>query len=126
MKLSRVAFALVVVLCLPQAVLAWNGTGHQLVAAIAWDNMTPAARQKAFAILNAASNNICLRELFPAGSLSTPAEQRQAFIVAATWPDHIRNGPCATALSHTPWHFADHFWQGVSGGSGGDVPRSAT
>ncbi|MEA2327676.1 MAG: phosphatidylinositol-3-phosphatase [Thermoanaerobaculia bacterium] len=127
MKLYRVrAFVLVLALCVPEAVLAWNGTGHQLVAAIAWDNMTPVARQNAFAILNAASNNICLRQLFPAGDLSTPEQQRQAFIVAATWPDKIRNGPCSTALSHTPWHFTDHFWQGVSGGSDGDAPQDAT
>lgn len=117
MKLSRVALGFVAALCLPQAVLAWNGTGHELVAAIAWDNMTPEARQKAFDILNAASNHICLRELFPAGDLSTPEQQRQAFIIAATWPDHIRSGPCEATLSHKPWHFTDHFWKGVSGDS---------
>src|SRR5258706_110756 len=102
MKLSRVALALVVALCLPQAVLAWNGTGHRLVAAIAWDNMSPAARQNASAILNAASNKICLSQLFPPGNLSTAERQRQNFIVAATWPDEIRSGPCAASLSHKP------------------------
>jgi len=125
MKLSRVALALVAALCVPQAVLAWDDTGHKLVAAIAWDNMTPQARQKAFAILNAASNHICLRELFPAGNLSTPGKQRQAFIAAATWPDHIKSGPCTAALSHKPWHFTDHFWKGVSGDSD-DPPQTVT
>lgn len=119
------ALVLALALCLPQSVQAWDNTGHELVAAIAWDNMTPAARQKAFGILNAASNNICLRELFPAGSLSSAEKQRQAFIIAATWPDHIRSGPCEASLNHKPWHFTDHFWKGVSG-SGPQAPQPAS
>ena len=46
--------ALVLLSCLPQSLLAWNSTGHELVAGIAWDNMSPDAQQKAIALLKSA------------------------------------------------------------------------
>jgi hypothetical protein len=128
MKLSRVAFALVVALCLPQAVLAWNATGHELVAGIAWDNMTPAARQKAIALLKSAPSDACLLDLLPNGARPLVDRQREFFMRAATWPDVIRKGknndtrPC-TRFADSDAHFKDHFWQGVSGGSGTSAPK---
>ena len=51
---------LIVALVLPHTVLAWNATGHQVVAGIAWDNMTPTARRNAITLLQAAPADSCL------------------------------------------------------------------
>lgn len=121
----RFALALVLVtfLVLPSA-RAWDGTGHQVVAGIAWDNMTATARQKAIDLLNGAPSNACLKVLFATDARALETRQREFFIRAATWPDLIRTGPCQS-LSHPNWHFTDHFWKGFSGGTGANAPKDS-
>lgn len=55
--------------CLPFASFAWNGTGHRLVAGIAWPYMTPQARHEAFRLLQGTSG---LFALDSAGQKITP------------------------------------------------------
>jgi hypothetical protein len=109
-----------------QSTPAWNSTGHQLVASIAWDNMTPQARQRVIALLLEAPNDACLKQLFSNDSRPLDVRQREFFIKAATWPDIVRprkkrNGkpdmrPCIK-YHEREWHFVDHFWKGISGSS---------
>lgn len=65
--------------------LAWNGAGHRLVAAIAWEKMTPEARETAAWLLHRHPDHA--RWLKRAGEQE---RERGAFIEAATWPDDIR------------------------------------
>lgn len=108
---------LVFALVLPQSVLAWNGTGHRLVASIAWDNLSETARKNIVTLLKQAPKGDCLRELFA----SNGSDDREFFVVAATWPDIIRGGegiPQQCTNLHQPaWHFKDRFWSGTSGDS---------
>jgi len=83
-------FILLLSIVCPRSAEAWNGTGHELVAGIAWDNMTPAARQKAIELLEAAPENACLLDLFPNDARPLEVRQREFFMRAATWPDVIR------------------------------------
>jgi hypothetical protein len=105
--------------------LGWNGTGHEAVAAIAWDNMKPATRTKVAAILAAAKKGDCLHEL------GSAADARTFFIRAATWPDVVRpkndadKRPC-TRFHERDAHFFDHFWSGVSGKADKDTPKEVT
>ncbi len=121
MKLQNVrVLALLAGLCLPQSVLAWNGSSHELVAGIAWDNMTPAARQQSIALLQKAPADACLLDMLPNDARPQEVREREFFMRAATWPDVIRKRdpndtrPC-TKLSQPSWHFKDRFWAGVSG-----------
>lgn len=99
--------------------LAWNGTGHQIVARIAWDNMTETARQNLVKLLLQAPANACLRDLFPTTG-DIQQRPREFFVRVATWPDVIRpkdshdTRPC-TQFHQRDWHFVDHFWKGISG-----------
>jgi hypothetical protein len=61
---------------------AWGAQGHHIVARIAWALMTPAAREKASAILGGGAED---------------------FIASATWADTVRNDRPETAN----WHFVD-------------------
>ena len=118
-------------LLLPQFVLGWNATGHELVAAIAWDNMTPTARQRAIALFQAAPQDACLRNLFPNDSRPLADRQREFFIVASTWSDIVRPNdkpgqpdtrPCIR-FHRGDWHFINFFWEGLSGAAGGNAPK---
>ncbi|HEX3068510.1 MAG TPA: S1/P1 nuclease [Thermoanaerobaculia bacterium] len=120
-RLGFPALALVVLSCLPQSALAWNATGHELVAGVAWDNMSPDTQQKAIALLKSAPKDACLLDLFPGDSRPLAERQREFFMRAATWPDVVKSGAC-TRFNQGNWHFADRFWKGVSGGTGSDTP----
>jgi hypothetical protein len=121
-------FSLLFVLLMPQFAFAWNATGHQLVAGIAWDNMTPTARNKAIALLQAAPQDACLRDLFPDDSRPLAERQREFFMLASTWSDIVRprddddSRPC-TRFHRGNWHFINYFWEGVSGTTGNSAPQ---
>jgi S1/P1 Nuclease len=112
------ATSLVLALLLPQTVLAWNNTGHELVARIAWENMTPTARENVVRLMRAAPADACLRNLFPTGSRPLSERQREFFMLAATWPDIVRPSrqqrPCER-FHRQNWHFVNFPWQGFSG-----------
>jgi hypothetical protein len=117
----------VLALCLPEAAMAWDSSAHELVAGIAWDNMTPSARQKAIALLKSAPKDACLLGLRPTDGRPRAEREREFFMRAATWPDVVRPSkgdirPC-TRFSESKAHFIDHFWQGVSGGTGSNAPK---
>lgn len=118
---------LVAAFLLAPSAFAWNFTGHQVVAGIAWDNMTEKARAKSIAILEAAPADACLRDLFPTDDRPLAERQREFFMRAATWPDLVRPAkddtrPC-TRFHHPNWHFINYFWQGTSGATGGNAPQ---
>jgi S1/P1 nuclease len=112
--------ALVVVTLLSQPLSAWNGTGHQLVARIAWDTMTPAARKNVIVLLQAAPKDACLLDLFPTDARPLDVRQREFFMQVSTWPDIVRprdetdTRPCLR-FHRGEWHFINYFWEGNSG-----------
>jgi hypothetical protein len=116
-----------------QTAYAWNATGHEAVAAIAWDNMTPKAQDRAIALLMKAPADACLLDLFPTDNRPLKVRQREYFIRAATWPDIVRPNkdrvtgapdPRPCVKFHQPdFHFFDHFWSGTSGATGSDAPK---
>src|SRR5881296_3082581 len=70
------------------AAYAWNGTGHKAIALIAYERLTPAARQRADQILAKHPD-------YPKwiADVSGADRGRAAFLAAATWPDAIRSDP---------------------------------
>lgn len=90
MRLSRLSsLVLALLLALPAApVLAWNGAGHRLVAAIAWRKMTPAARHAASQLLHQHPDHL---KWTPRSQRDQSDADYQAFLEASTWPDDIRH-----------------------------------
>ena len=68
--------------------MAWNAAGHRLVAAIAWRQMSPEARQTAGQLL--AQHPDWAK--WTARSKAEAADY-QAFLEAAPWADSLRNDP---------------------------------
>ena len=90
--------------------LAWNDTGHQVVALIAWDHLREATRQKVVTLL-VQSTSERLTSLFPNDRRSLAARQREFFVKASTWADLIRG----TEDDRPAWHHRSFFWKPVNG-----------
>jgi hypothetical protein len=91
---------------------AWNVTGHRVVAAIAYDRLTPQARAQVDALLQKHPDFAAL-------------SGREAFLAASVWPDRIKgdgrfyddtrpDAQPTTLLAgfpsmarHTNWHYID-------------------
>jgi len=96
---------------------AWNSFGHMEAAAVAWDKLTPQAKQEATRLLK-------LNPQYETWINGIPAGPRDevAFVRAATWPDEIKSlsgyvndGPRnGNVAPHTPEAsqnvgYSDHF-----------------
>jgi hypothetical protein len=71
---------------------AWNATGHRIVAAIAYDSLTPAARSRVDDLLRRHPD---YQSMFLIDAPSGPpaARARAAFIAASVWADQIKSDP---------------------------------
>lgn len=77
---------------------AWNYTGHRLIATLAYDELTPAARNKLDALLRAHPRyDADLLADLPQGYDPKP----YAFAMAGYWPDIVRS-------PQNPMHFTSH------------------
>mgnify|MGYP001221630790 CR=1 FL=1 len=101
----------------PPVAAAWNAAGHRLVAAIAWQQLSPPSRDFVAQALARHPDH----ERWVARARS--AEPRATFIEAATWPDDIRNDPrfhdegegtptpvlsgFPDSARHKNWHYID-------------------
>ncbi len=93
----------------------WNATGHDVIAAIAWNHLTPAARAKAVALLRNGPPEAHLGDLEPAGG-AADERARQLFIVASTWSDQIKGRQVPNhAYDRGTWHYTDYYWKETSG-----------
>jgi S1/P1 Nuclease len=100
---------------------AWNSFGHMMIAAVAYEHLTPAAQAKVARLLQ-------LNPDYPRWVSHTAREERDelAFVMAATWadgiksesgyvndgehpssPDAARNLGYTDHLQHRYWHFVD-------------------
>jgi S1/P1 Nuclease len=116
---------LITLLCLGsgrfEAARAWNDFGHRVVAAVAWQHLTPMARAQASALLR-------LNPDYPRWVAGVAPEQQDsiAFLSAATWPDDIKreagylndgerpqspdadqNSDYQDLAEHRYWHYVD-------------------
>jgi hypothetical protein len=124
---------LIFAMLLPSSANAWNATGHQLVARIAWEQMTDNARRNVLAILTGAPHDACLLDLMP--NTGSPEERARTFFVrASTWPDIVRPNDRpgmpdtreCTKFHRRDWHFINFFWTGISGATNANRPRDLT
>ena len=85
MKRLFIAFC-VALLTLSRTAAAWNSAGHMMVAAVAYEKLTPAAHARVTSLLK-------LNPDYPKWvSRASRAESDEvAFVMAATWPDEIKS-----------------------------------
>jgi S1/P1 Nuclease len=116
---------IVAILCLATHAVAWNEPGHMMVAASAYDQLTPDVRQTVSTLLK-------LNPKYATWVAGVPAKERDrmAFVKASIWADDIKRDPAylqdgtdngtrpsgptagqnigyADQLHHKYWHFID-------------------
>lgn len=98
--------------------LAWDDVGHKLTAYIAWQQMTPTAREKAVKLLRSSPEDADLSVFYLQNSRSEEANKMEFFMLAATWADIIRDREFKNRYAkyfHGPWHYLDTFWKENNG-----------
>jgi len=116
MKNSLVRFLFLITLIFTSASIssAWDDTGHKLTAYIAWEQMSPQARERAIKILLSAPEDSHLSAFYLQNSRSAESNNRELFMLASTWADIVRDRkfPVRFAKYHKgDWHYADTFWR---------------
>ncbi len=97
---------------------AWDDTGHKLTAYIAWEQMTPQARDAVIKVLLSAPEDSDLSVFYLQDSRSAATRQRELFMIAATWADIVRDKNFKNRNAkyhHGTWHYLDTFWRNASG-----------
>jgi osmotically-inducible protein OsmY len=116
--LVKISLILAITAIFVASVSAWDDTGHKLAAYIAWEQMSPQAREKATKILLSAPEDSDLSVFYLQDSRSAAAKQRELFMIAATWADIVRNKDFKNRYAkyhHGTWHYLDTFWREVNG-----------
>lgn len=90
-----------IALCLASPALAWNHTGHSVIAYLAYQRLPDTYRQVAIAILR---NHPHYREYLLSERLEGFSEDQWIFMRAATWPDWVKSRE-QRGYSHPTWQF---------------------
>ncbi|HWK89248.1 MAG TPA: S1/P1 nuclease [Longimicrobium sp.] len=123
MRLRAAALLSAALLCWSTPAHAWDEVGHKVVARIAWNHMTPAARQHAIRLLQAAPPNSGIAELLPRDGRPLEERQRDWFVNASYWPDQIRSREHpGFRYAHSDWHYVNFFWEQRPDGTRRDRP----
>lgn len=113
-KVVRIVLIGSLLLCVT-SIFAWDEVGHKTTAYIAWQSMSPKAREQAIRILLAAPEDSHLSVFFQKyDSRSLEVRQIEFFMMASIWPDVVRdkNFPLRYQKYNKPeWHYFDKFWK---------------
>jgi hypothetical protein len=93
--------------------LAWDATGHKISAYIAWQNMTPATRERVISLLEKAPEESQIAAYYTTwGAQSAEARKREFFMIIASWADIIRDREFKARyrFHRSNWHYDDVFW----------------
>ena len=118
MSKIKILFLLIACFVLTVPAFAWDDAGHKLSGYIAWQQMTPAARERAIKILRSAPEDADLSVFYLQDSRSEAARQRELFMIATTWADIVRDRDFKVRYEKyhkSDWHYADTFWRTTNG-----------
>ena len=106
-----------VVFALPA--MAWDDVGHKITGYIAWQRMSPAARERAIKILRAAPEDSHLSAYYQLYGVRPDADkQLDYFMLVPTWADIVRDRafPVRYEKYHKgEWHYTSVFWRDSGG-----------
>src|ERR1041385_2369217 len=84
---------------------AWDSQGHMMVAAVAYNQLTPQAKSRVDALLLLNPDRDNWFDDIPV-TASDAQKKMMVFVMAATWPDRIKSDPdYQTDGTHNDHHF---------------------
>lgn len=99
---------------------AWDDVGHRITAYVAWQRMSPQAREAVIKILRSAPEDSDLATFYMSNGVE-PEEtrKREYFELVATWADIVRDRAFETRYKkyhHSNWHYTDILWRQTGDG----------
>jgi len=98
---------------------AWDDVGHKITSYIAWQRMTPQARENVIKILRSAPEDSQLATFYMSyGAEPEEIRRRTYFMLVSTWADIVRDRAFENRYKKYHkgnWHFSDTFWRQVNG-----------
>lgn len=118
-KMVRSVLVGAVVLVLASFTFAWDDVGHKTTAYIAWQQMSPTAREAVIRILRTAPEDSHLSALYLSnGPEPEDTRKLEYFMLVATWADIVRDRAFDNRYKKyhkSSWHYDDTFWKQVGG-----------
>jgi hypothetical protein len=118
-KLIRAVFLTVIALLSCTTDFAWDDVGHKTTAYIAWQQMSPAARDAVIKILRTAPEDSDLSAYYMQYGPEPEATRKlEYFMLVATWSDIVRERALENRYRKyhkSNWHYDDTFWKQVGG-----------
>jgi hypothetical protein len=105
MRILSLAFALFAFVLPPSRILALSSAGHQVIAAEAYRQLSPALKTKVAEILKAHPDYAKWKESFTTDNPNLDLAA-YVFMRSSTWPDELRKG--SSQHSHPKWHYVDY------------------
>lgn len=115
----------VVTLLLTVPVFSWDDVGHKITGYIAWQRMSPQARENVIRLLRTAPEDSTLAVYYqPYGAESEDARKLKYFMLVPTWADIVNDFGAEPAFRNEVrnrkyyrgnWHYDDTFWKQVNG-----------
>ena len=99
------AILFLALLFVAQTTQAWSGAGHQVIAAEAYRQLSPALKTKVTEILKSHPDYEKWKESFTGDSANMDLGTF-IFLRASTWPDDIRRRK--SEYNHPKWHYVDY------------------
>lgn len=116
-RLAAAIAALIIFSVLPAS--AWDDVGHKITAYIAWQRMSPQARENVIKILRDAPEDSHLATLYMTNGPEPEAtRKREYFELVSTWADIVRDRDFENRYKKyhkSNWHYADTFWRQIDG-----------
>lgn len=104
-EMTKGLWAAVVLLVSPVTTPAWSGAGHQVIAAEAYRELSPALQQRVVLMLKPHPQYEKWKDSF-SGEKGNLEFGLQIFMRASTWPDEIRRRE--SEYNHPKWHYIDY------------------
>ncbi len=99
--------------------LGWDDVGHKITGYIAWQRMSPQARENVIRILRAAPEDSQLSSYYMTyGPKSEELKRLEFFMFMPSWADVVRDRAFETRYRKYHkgnWHYDDTFWRQVNG-----------
>ena len=98
---------------------SWDDIGHKITGYIAWQRMSPSARENVVKLLRSAPEDSHLGAFYMNyGPKPDEMKRMEYFVFVPTWADVVRDRafPVRYEKYHkSNWHYSDTFWRQVNG-----------